>query len=162
MKTSQFLLALTPLSLLVSAAGTHAQTAVGLDAGALRQQIDQQREVRIPQALPAKRVAPPPEIKPQAGVSIKIKSIRFEGNTLLKSEQLAPTVVDFIGREVGFDGLQRATDAVAAAYRQAGWIVRVYLLGVSSCVRSRHFCARSCPQFCDGSMETARMVVWSG
>lgn len=127
MKTSQFLLALTPLSLLVSAAGTHAQTAVGLDAGALRQQIDQQREVRIPQALPAKRVAPPPEIKPQAGVSIKIKSIRFEGNTLLKSEQLAPTVADFIGREVGFDGLQRATDAVAAAYRQAGWIVRVYL-----------------------------------
>jgi hemolysin activation/secretion protein len=80
MKTSQFLLALTPLSLLVSAAGTQAQTAVGLDAGALRQQIDQQREVRIPQALPATRVAPPPEIKPQAGVTIKIKSIRFEGN----------------------------------------------------------------------------------
>lgn len=97
------------------------------DAGALRQQIEQQRDVRLPEATRAPRVAPPPEIKPREGLSIQVKGFRFAGNTLLSAEQLEPALAEFKGRELGFDGLQRASDAVAAAYQRAGWIARVYL-----------------------------------
>ncbi len=113
MKAKLFNAVLAPLALVVSTSSAFAQSPPQPDAGSLRQQIEQQRELRLPQASPSKRVAPPPEIKPQAGLSIKIKSIQFQGNTLLSAEQLAPAVADFVGQELGFEGLQRATDAVA-------------------------------------------------
>ena len=60
-------------------------------------------------------------------MSIKVKAFRFAGNTLLGEQQLASAVAQFKDQELGFDGLQRATDAVAAAYQRAGWLARVYL-----------------------------------
>ena len=97
------------------------------DAGSLRQQIEQKRELQLPPAAPAPRVMPPPEIQPPSGMRVRVQTFRFAGNSLLDARQLSAVVADFEGRELGFDGLQRATDAVAAAYREAGWIVRVYL-----------------------------------
>lgn len=97
------------------------------DAGSLRQQIEQQRTLPLPQAAPAPRVTPPPEIKAPSGMTVRPQSFRFVGNTLLNSEQLAPSLSEFVDRELDFAGLQRAADAVAATYREAGWIVRVYL-----------------------------------
>jgi hemolysin activation/secretion protein len=124
MRTSH-LSVLLPLALGLQA---HAQTTPPLpDAGSLRQQIEQQRELHLPQAAPLPRVSPPPEIAPQAGISVAVKSFRFAGNTLLSAEQLAPALAPFVGRTLDFAGLQRATDAVATAYREAGWIVRAYL-----------------------------------
>jgi hemolysin activation/secretion protein len=113
-------LALAGLSLFA-----HSQSAP--DAGALRQQIEQQKEIRLPPAVRAQPVQPPPEIQPRGGLSVKVKAFRFAGNTLLSAEQLEPSVAEFKDRELGFDGLQRATDAVAAAYQRSGWITRVYL-----------------------------------
>lgn len=97
------------------------------DAGSLRQQIEQQRELPLPQAAPQPQVTPPAEIKPPPGMAVRVQSFRFAGHTLLSTEQLSAAVAPFTGRELGFEGLQRAADAVAAAYRDAGWIVRVYL-----------------------------------
>ena len=105
----------------------HSQAQSLPDAGSLRQQIEQQRTLPLPQAAPQPRVAPPPEIKPHDGMSVRVKSFRFAGNTLLGAEQLTPALTEFVGRELDFAGLQRAADAVAAAYREAGWLVRVYL-----------------------------------
>ena len=105
--------------------GLHAQALP--DAGSLRQQIEQQREPHLPQAVRPERVTPPPEIKAPAGMTVKPQAFRIVGNTLLSAEQLAPALAEFVGRELDFAGLQRATDAVAAAYREAGWLVRVYL-----------------------------------
>lgn len=103
----------------------HAETIP--DAGSLRQQIEQQRELHLPPAVRPERVAPPPEIKAPGGITLQVKEFRIVGNQLLSTEQLAPALADFIGRELDFAGLQRAADAVAANYRHAGWIVRVYL-----------------------------------
>jgi hemolysin activation/secretion protein len=103
----------------------HAQTQP--DAGSLRQQIEQQREFSLPQTVRPERVTPPPETQAPAGITLKPQAFRFVGNQLLSAEQLAPALTEFIGRELDFAGLQRATDAVAAAYREAGWIARVYL-----------------------------------
>lgn len=113
-----------PLALAFHASST-AQTQP--DAGSLRQQIEQQRSLPMPPAAPLPRVALPPEIQSLAGIKVRTKAFRFAGNTLLGSEQLAQAVADFASRELDFSGLQRAADAVAAAYREAGWIVRVYL-----------------------------------
>ncbi len=97
------------------------------DAGSIRQQIEPSRAIPLPQAAPLPKVTPPAELRPASGLSIKVQSFRFAGNNLLSSDQLSPVVAEFVHRELSFDDLQRAADAVAAAYREAGWIVRVYL-----------------------------------
>lgn len=120
---------LFPILPLIAAMGLHVHSpAQSLpDAGSLRQQIEQQRTLPLPPAAPQPRVAPPPEIKPQDGISVRVQSFRFAGNTLLGAEQLTPALSEFVGHQLDFAGLQRAADAVAAAYRDAGWLVRVYL-----------------------------------
>jgi hemolysin activation/secretion protein len=97
------------------------------DAGSLRQQIEQTREFQVPPAVRPPKVLPPPEIKARDGTSVKVRTIRFAGNNLLSEQDLAPAVADFLSRELDFAGLQRIADAVAAAYREAGWMVRAYL-----------------------------------
>lgn len=96
------------------------------DAGSLRQQIEQQRSVPLPAVRP-ERVAPPPEIRAAAGMTVRVKSFRFAGNTLLGAEPLATALAEFIGKDLDLAGLKRAADTVAATYRQAGWIVQAYL-----------------------------------
>lgn len=129
--TRHRLVALThPLLPLSLALGLHVtgwtQTAPP-DAGSIRQQIEQQRALPLPQEVPQPRMAPPPGIKLQTGVVVRVKAFRFAGNALLADEKLAPFVADFVNRDLDFAGLQRVADTVAAAYRKAGWIVRVYL-----------------------------------
>ncbi len=110
------------LSLLCSLA--NAQTPP--DAGSIRQQIEQPRVLPVmPAAAPS--AAPPPEIRPPIGLSVSVKGFRFAGNTLVDTESLTAAVAPFVNQTLDFAGLQRAADAVATAYRQAGWIVRVYL-----------------------------------
>ena len=105
---------------------SHGQPAGIPDAGSIRQQIEQPRVLpQVPGAAP--RAAPPPEIRPPAGLSVFVKGFRFAGNTLVDAESLAVAVAPFVNQTLDFAGLQRAADAVARAYRDAGWIVRVYL-----------------------------------
>ena len=102
----------------------HAQTPP--DAGALRQQIEQQ----LPRGLPGERkplTALPQEYKPAPGLAVTVSQFRFAGNTLLTAEQLAPAVASFLNRPLDFAGLQQATAAISEAYRTAGYLVRVYL-----------------------------------
>lgn len=97
------------------------------DAGSLRQQIEQPRAVpALPTPAPA-RTGPAAEPRPDGGPRLTVQRFRITGNSLLTAEQLAPVLSDFVGRETDFAGLRRAADAVAAAYRQAGWLVRVAL-----------------------------------
>lgn len=115
--------------LLPCAFGLHvtvwAQTAP--DAGSIRQQIEQPREQRLPAASPAQRSQAPSPVKAQPGLTVTLRSVRIAGNRLLSTEQLAPATAAFLNRPLAFADLQRAADAVAAAYQGAGWVVRVYL-----------------------------------
>ena len=52
---------------------------------------------------------------------------QFKGNTQLSEAQLQAAVAPFIGRPLSFLELQQAADAVATAYREAGWVVRAFL-----------------------------------
>jgi hemolysin activation/secretion protein len=95
------------------------------DAGSLLQQIEQQR--RTP--LPRRADLPPAPAPMQAlkGPTVTVSSFRFQGNTLLSSAQLAPALATYLNRALTFAELQNAAAAVAAVYREAGWVVRVYL-----------------------------------
>ena len=112
---------------IVTAVHTYASAQTLPDAGSIRQQIELNREQRLPQAVRPTPVTPPPEIQPRAGVTVNVKSFQLSGHRLLSTEELMPALAEFVGRTLDFAGLQRATDAVAAAYRESGWLARVYL-----------------------------------
>lgn len=106
----------------------HAQAQPSLpDAGSVRQQIETQQMPSLPQQAAEPGVVTATETPPPTGLSLPVKAFRLVGNSFLTAEQLAPALKEFEGRTLDFAGLQRASDAVAAAYREAGWIVRVYL-----------------------------------
>ncbi len=96
------------------------------DAGSLLQQLEQQRHNPLPPKSAPQFEAPPP-MESFGGTTVIVKSFLFAGNTLLSTAQLSPLVAKFLDRPVSFGELQNAAVAVAAAYRQAGWVVRVYL-----------------------------------
>lgn len=111
---------------LISAGIANAQTQPNVDAGSLLQQIERS----LPMPLPPKsapQFMPPPPMQSLGGVTVNVTSFRFAGNTLLNTEQLAPSVAPFLNRPLSFIELQNAAVAIATAYRQAGWVVRVYL-----------------------------------
>lgn len=121
------LLPLLPLSLFLGIHANGSTQTLQPDAGSIRQQIEQQRPLPALPAPAPERVTLPPEIKPQPGLSVTVNSFRFAGNKLLPSEQLAQAVSSFLNRPLGFAELQAATDAIAKAFREQGWLVRVYL-----------------------------------
>lgn len=103
------------------------QPTPAFDAGAVRQQIEGQRDAFAPPPAAMPPVSLPPGIRPTPGPGVEVKRFRFEGNSLLTQEQLQPSVREFAGQTLNFDGLLRVADKVAAAYRDAGWVARVYL-----------------------------------
>jgi hemolysin activation/secretion protein len=96
------------------------------DAGTVRQQIEQERRNALPPKS-APQFLPPPPMVSMGGATVTVNAFQFAGNTLLTSERLAHSVTGFTGRPLSFAELQNAAIAVAAVYRQAGWVVRVYL-----------------------------------
>lgn len=103
----------------------HAQTSP--DAGTLLQQLERDRGSPLPKRISPAMPAAPAPLKSLPGATVTVKGFRFSGNTLLTAEQLTPIVAPWLHRPLGFAELQQAADAVARAYREAGWIVRAYL-----------------------------------
>ncbi len=97
------------------------------DAGSLRQQIEQQRDFKLPQVNRQPKITPPPEIKKKDGVIVHPKKFNFVGNKLISSQELAFALIPFLNKELSFDGLLLAADAVAAAYKDFGVLARAYL-----------------------------------
>ncbi|MDE2456850.1 MAG: ShlB/FhaC/HecB family hemolysin secretion/activation protein [Burkholderiales bacterium] len=97
------------------------------DAGALSRQNQREHEPLLPgKSGPASTQEAPASPAP-GNATLTVRAFRFDGNTLLGDAQLAPAVARFVGRPVDFAQLQQAAAAVAALYRDAGWIVRSYL-----------------------------------
>lgn len=115
-------------ALLLALAGhdARAQASATPDAGALRQQIEQGAQPRLPQA---RRAEPPPapEMKPSGTLSVTVQRFEFRGNRLLRTEALNAVVAPWLSRPLDFADLQRAVAAVGEAYRAQGWVARAYL-----------------------------------
>jgi hemolysin activation/secretion protein len=97
------------------------------DAGALQQQIERERQQQLPQRVAPAKPAAPAAMKSATEVVVSVKQFRFDGNTLLTTEQLAPVVASYLDRPLDFSQLQAAAAAVADTYRAAGWVVNAYL-----------------------------------
>ncbi len=113
------------IALTITAQAVLAQIAP--DAGALRQQIERDREVQLPRRLAPEKPATPAAMQPVVGISVTVRQFNFAGNTLLTSAQLTPALADYLNRPLDYSQLQAAAAAVADVYRAAGWIVRAYL-----------------------------------
>lgn len=108
--------------------GVVAQTSVAApDAGSLRQQIEQPRDFKLPQITRQPKLTPPSEVKKKEGVIVNPKEFRFVGNKLISSQELAFALKPFLNKELSFDGLMLAADAVAAAYKDFGLLARAFL-----------------------------------
>src|SRR5262249_10854304 len=108
-----------------AAAPAHAQAP---DAGALRQQIERERQGSpLPAANAAVQTEQAAPLALPSGASLTVRSFRFSGNTLMRSDELEPVVAPWLDHPITFADLQRAARAVANAYRSAGWIVSAQL-----------------------------------
>lgn len=103
-----------------------AQTTVKPDAGALMQQIEQGQELQLPR-VKGPSVVPRPELSATSGTLLTVKAFRLVGDSRLSQARLQAAVAPWLMRPLGFDELQKAAAAVAAAYRDAGWVVRAFL-----------------------------------
>jgi len=112
--------------LAIVSGSAYAQTTPQPDAGSLTQQIEQGKEMRLPQ-VKKPTVAPVPETTPAGGLQVTVTRFRFVGNSRLGEAVLQQAVKPWLNRSIGFGELQKAAAAVAAAYRDAGWVVQAYL-----------------------------------
>jgi hemolysin activation/secretion protein len=110
--------------LLLSAPALHAQTAP--DAGKLLRDSERAPAANLPPAVPAPGVAQPaPESG--AGPRVQVSAFRLSGVSLLPEAELQARLAPFIAQPASLSDLRRAADAVAAAYRERGFLVRAYL-----------------------------------
>ena len=96
------------------------------DAGSLSREAER-REQTLPQ-----RSTPPTEpgstVAPAAPtLSVRVDGYVLSGVTLVPETELQKSLDPYKGRTLSFKELQKAADAVAAAYRQRGYLVRASL-----------------------------------
>ena len=120
-KSNYRILTLIGLSL-CSAGGAYAQP----DAGALQQQIENEQKV----PLPGPRALEPSTVSAsvtEGGVTLSVREFHFTGNSLLSSQVLSAAIADYVDRPINFSQIQAAATTIANVYREAGWVVRVFL-----------------------------------
>ena len=100
-----------------------------VDAGALQRGLEQQLPLPSPLALPE------PTMKEdgasgqaKAGdVRFKVTSFELEGVKILPEAEIQAVLKPWLGREVGFDDLQKACDEIQSYYRKKGYTVQATL-----------------------------------
>ena len=98
------------------------------DAGALMRQNEQMLRQNQMQALAKQRPsALPPAMDLKDVGPVIVKSFKFSGNKLLKTQQLTDIASSYLGRELTSHDFQHLTDAISEAYRGTGWLVHAYV-----------------------------------
>lgn len=98
-----------------------------MDAGALLRQADQSRLSAQNQRALSKLtpLAPPMVLSEQQ--TLRVQDFKFEGVRLMPVQALQSAVAQFANRDLAQSDLDNLVSAVVEAYRQAGWVVRVYV-----------------------------------
>ena len=102
------------------------------DVGTMEQQRQQGRSPDLPRLLspsaPALVPAPSAGSAPASqGSAITVQRFELAGSSLLSPEQVQAATASFVNRPIGMAGLQEAADALAAAFRNAGFLVRTFI-----------------------------------
>ena len=111
--------------------GASAQLAqVRPDAGQL---LEQQRNTVPTPARPGTEIMPReeqprPAMRGSSTLKVTVKQYRISGNRIYSEEELLPTLKEFYNKELDFEGLTDATNAVRAYYRSRGYfLAQAYL-----------------------------------
>lgn len=113
------LLLVSPLTVMAQAAAP--------EAGAIQRQTERNLERQTNPTLTPRPAAPQIALPKPGAVVITVRSFSFAGNSLLGAERLQAAVAPWLMRPLDFAGLQQAAEAVAAAYRDEGWIASASL-----------------------------------
>ena len=97
------------------------------DAGSLLRQTEKDLSQKPSFYKAPSVVSPALKAVQQGEATLTVSRFQFAGNKTLSSEQLSSVVSAYLNRPLSFVDLQQAADAVTAAYREAGWVVRAYL-----------------------------------
>ena len=93
------------------------------DAGSLQQGAPSESPARLPvpgRPAPAEALKDPP---PSTGPQVTVRRFVLDAGIALDDAVIQAAVAPYIGRPVRYEELQAAAQAVALAYRQAGWVV---------------------------------------
>jgi len=92
------------------------------DAGALQQQLQREAEQSrpLPSPGPIIKSAPTPSKPGAAKETLEVKKFVVTGATLVSQEKIAQTLAPFENRELSFDQIREAANAVTALYTQIG------------------------------------------
>ena len=110
---------------LISAGQAFAQ----VDAGALQRGLEQQLPLPSPLALPEPTAKEGERItKGKEGeVRFTVNSFVLEGVAALPNEEIQAVLKPWVGKEIGFEDLQNACDAIQEHYRKKGYTVQAIL-----------------------------------
>ena len=108
-----------------TAPGAWAQTMP--DAGALMRQTEQGLRFDQMQRNVQRREPLPPALVLDDATRVTAERIKFLGAKRLSDAQLQTTAKPYLDRPLNQHDLQRLTEAIAETYRQAGWLVQVYI-----------------------------------
>jgi hemolysin activation/secretion protein len=108
-------------TLAIGAGTAHSQAP---DAGALMRQTEQSLHMQTKPSAPS--LLPMPMTINEA-TRVTAGQIRFAGVKRLSVSKLEAVSRSFLNRPLDAHELQHLTDAVSNAYRESGWVVRVYI-----------------------------------
>jgi hemolysin activation/secretion protein len=98
------------------------------DAGTILDTVKDPKAPKRPdQGLP---VSPPPRPRMEAppGIKVMVKAFRISGNTLFTEAEIQATLVEFLNKELDFEGLSEVVRTVTSFYRGRGYfLAQAYL-----------------------------------
>lgn len=93
------------------------------DAGSLLR--DTQRALPTPQAPPRLQPAPAPvAARPGDGLLFSVTRFDLAGITLIAPAEVQAVIKPWLGREIAFADLEKATQAIGSLYQERGWYAR--------------------------------------
>ena len=120
----QSLLALAVLTLLASG-----QVFAQVDAGALQRGLEQQLPLPSPLALPEASPKEDSRVTPskEGEVRVTVSAFVLEGVKILPEVEIQAVLKPWLGKDIGFDELQNACNAIQEYYRKKGFTVQAIL-----------------------------------
>jgi hemolysin activation/secretion protein len=97
------------------------------DAGSILQQLEREKIKQIPKPAIKEEEKKSTTSPSHSQVSVLIKSVTFNGNTIISNNQLNLIVKPYINQTLNFSDIQDMVTKVANFYRESGWLAKVYL-----------------------------------
>jgi hemolysin activation/secretion protein len=112
------------LSLVLISALSSSVALAAPDAGTIQRDIEKNLEKQQQLQKPSQKLEAATK---EDTVKAVIKSFKFTGNTIIPTSELETIVAPYIGKELGFNALQKVVAEVSDYYASQGGLAKVYL-----------------------------------